>query len=248
MADDQHQGQPDTPKDDDLVVEVFPRAPIVEAILSFHFPVLDDDLQSSIGGLTGDWADVYPHVEVLERLRPLRPEKGYRFKSADGQRVLRLTTTSFSFHRLRPYSEWRDLAAGAQAAWARVCERYRPEYVRAVSLRYLNKIPLERGSDMAEYIRLCPTIPASIDTGFSDYLLRLVLQDMKVPARAEITQVATVQGADPPSLAFDIDVISDATEFAPASPQLWERVARLRDYKNRLFFSSITEKCKELFR
>jgi uncharacterized protein (TIGR04255 family) len=228
-----------------VVVEVFPRAPVVEAILSFRFPMLDD-LQYGTPLLAAEWKDRYPKVEVAEVTSGVRRnERIYKFESPDARHVVRLTRTSFSFHRLRPYTEWRDLAAGARAAWTTVCKQYEPEYVRALSLRYLNKIPLEANADMAEYIQLCPSIPPSIDTGFSDYLLRLVLQDERVPARAEITQVVEIP---PLTLAFDIDVTTDTMEFAPRSDELWAQVSRLRDYKNRLFFSSITEKCRGLFR
>jgi uncharacterized protein (TIGR04255 family) len=234
--------------DSGVDVEVFPRAPVVEAILSFRFPLLDD-LQYGIPLLSGDLKDTYPHVESVDTPRGHRQgDKAFRFKSEDGKHVVRLTRNSFSFHRLRPYSEWRDLADGAQAAWLSVCRRYEPEYVHTVSLRYLNKIPLVPSTDMADYIRLCPNIPPSIDTGFSDYLLRLVLLDAGVPARAEITQIAERTELPPRTLAFDIDVITDGQEFLPTSPRLWEQVARLREYKNRLFFASITEKCRELFR
>jgi uncharacterized protein (TIGR04255 family) len=248
MADEEHLNHADPPAGESVAVEVFPRAPVVEAILSFRFPPLDD-IEYALPTLKADFADVFPHVEAVELPRSSRrPEKAFRFKSADERHVLRLSRTSFSFHRLRPYSDWQDLAAGAQSAWSHVCKRYDPEFVSAVSLRYLNKILLPVGKDMAEYITLCPSVPRSIDTGFSDYLLRLVLVDDVVPARAEITQVAGM-GEDPPrTLTFDIDVITDAEEFLPESAQLWDQVGRLRDYKNRLFFSSITDACRELFR
>lgn len=101
---------------------------------------------------------------------------------------------------------------------------------------------------MADYLTLCLSVPHTIDTGFSDYLLRLVLMDPVVPARAEITQIVGKDAAPPWTLTFDIDVTSKDLEFDPNSPQLWEQVGRLRDYKNRLFFSSITEYCREMFR
>jgi uncharacterized protein (TIGR04255 family) len=209
MADEERLGSPNTSRGDAVVVEVFPRAPVVEAILSFRFPPLDD-LTYTLPLLTADLASSFPEMEVTAAARPGRGrDQAFRFKSEDGRSVLRLTRTSFSFHRLRPYSEWQDLAAGAQTGWEHVCRRYNPEFVNSVSLRYLNHIPLPLGSDMAEYITLCPNVPPSIDTGFSDYLLRLVLLDSVVPARAEITQIAGKGDGSGLALTFDIDVISD---------------------------------------
>lgn len=252
MADEEYQAPADLPGREMPVVETFAHAPVVEAILSFRFPPLDDN-EYTIPHLKADLGDRFPVIDEVGGAagNPAvrRAGKGgFRLRSADGRNVIRLTSTSFSFHRLEPYTNWEDLALGAKAVWDTVRRRYQPEFINSVSLRYLNKILLPGEGDMEEYITLCPRVPESIDTGFSDYLLRLVLLDKMVPARAEITQIA-LMGAHPPlTLAFDIDVTSDHREFPPDSDQLWEQVGRLRHYKNRLFFSSITDRCRELFR
>jgi uncharacterized protein (TIGR04255 family) len=239
--------------DEPSKVEVFARAPVVEAILSFRFPPLDN-LSDTIPLLAEDLRKHFTPAELVlestdsaEILLGIGQDKGFRFRSQDGRQVLRLTRTAFSFHRLAPYGEWTDLASGASAAWDSVRQRYVPEYVLSVSLRYLNEIPMHPMQDLAEYIVLCPNIPPSIDTGFDEYLLRLALRDRTVPARAEITQIANLKST-PRTLTFDIEVTSDEAEFQPESSRLWEQVARLREYKNRIFFASITERCRELFR
>lgn len=241
--------------DEPFRFEMFARAPVVEAILSFRFPPLDN-LADTVQAFAADLKDRFTEFTVvpeststlaIQLAQKAGQEKGFRFRSVDGRHVIRLTRTSFSFHRLAPYGEWADLAAGASVAWDCVRHRYEPEYVISASLRYLNEIPIRPMQDLAEYIVLCPNIPASIDTGFSDYLLRLSLNDRSVPARAEITQLANLRSS-PPMLTFDVEVTSDEGESDPGSSLLWEQVHRLRDYKNRIFFASITERSRELFR
>jgi uncharacterized protein (TIGR04255 family) len=251
MADAEYQTPADLPGRDEPVVEIFARAPVVEAILSFRFPALDD-VTYTIPHLKADLGGDFPMVdEIVDVTGPAArrgAKGGFRLRSEDGRNVIRLARTSFSYHRLQPYTKWEDLALGAKAVWSAFRRRYEPEFISSVSLRYLNKILLPPECDMEDYITLCPRVPNSIDTGFSDYLLRLVLLDKMVPARAEITQVAGMSESPPRTLAFDIDVTSDHMDFLPDSDQLWEQVGRLRDYKNRLFFSSITDRCRELFR
>jgi len=46
---------------------------------------------------------------------------------------------------------------------------------------------------------------------------------------------------------FDLDVFQQRT-FEPTSPEIWEQFAKLRELRNRVFFGSITERTKEMFR
>jgi len=55
--------------------------------------------------------------------------------------------------------------------------------------------------------------------------------------------------ADTQKLPFilDIDVFQETLSSAD-EPEIWERFKRLRVFKNDIFFQSITEKTKELFK
>jgi uncharacterized protein (TIGR04255 family) len=230
-------------------VEVFRKAPVVEAILSFQFgPVdnLSDSLRYFADALSNSFARP---VERQEKLFPSGYRTTYTIESLDGLCQIRVGRNSFSFHRLPPYSTWADLEAGARATWTEFVRHYAPELISGVSLRYVNHIQLP-GGELADYFRLLPQVPKAIDTGSDDFLMRIVLRDPAVPALAEVTQLLMPsRGSLDPIIMFDIDVSITGGEYSdPDGPELWDAVARLREYKNRLFFSSITPAARDLFR
>jgi uncharacterized protein (TIGR04255 family) len=234
-------------------VEVFPNAPVVEAILWLEFPPLDN-LEDTLPLLAKDLGEGFlppeeraVRVPATRKLRSVNASRaGYVFESRDREHLLRVERTSFSYHRLRPYRDWSDLASGARRAWAIFVRRYEPEVVSSMGLRYLNHFKLPPHEDLARYLVLLPNVPRNIDTGCEEYLLRLVLQDNSVPAVAEVTQLSNSR--DRQGVTFDIEVSSESREYPPGEDSLWGQIDRLREYKNKLFFSSITEECRKLFR
>jgi uncharacterized protein (TIGR04255 family) len=225
-------------------IETFPNAPIIEAILSIEVSYLTE---------LATPADSF-YQTVRDRL-PIREEinsggdGGYRFTSADALQVLQVTRRSFSFHRLRPYTDWVRFSSEAHGIWREYLGHFTPEKVRGASLRYLNRIDIPTPfRDLSEYVSLSLNLPDGIAPGFSEYLVRLSLTDKSIPAVAYVTQRAEHELASGAlSLLFDIDVRSEF-EIPIRDESVWGLMEDLRDYKNRLFFSSITDAAKELFR
>ncbi|HEX2078190.1 MAG TPA: TIGR04255 family protein [Longimicrobium sp.] len=238
------------------VVEVFPRAPIVEAILSLELNYLDD-----LPALADKyWQAIGNELPSRERTggpaAALRPSgrlqstsTEYRFGSEDGLHVVQVSRRAFSFHRMRPYQDWAQFSATARHFWEAFVEHFGPERISEIHLRYLNRIEIPLPLDyLQDYLALYPMVPEEIDTGSIGYLMRLSLSDPAVPALAHVTQRFEY---DPERrvfpIVFDIDV-SRSGDWAVTDRELWQSIEGLRDYKNRLFFESITERTRALFR
>jgi uncharacterized protein (TIGR04255 family) len=230
-------------------VETFPNAPIVEAILSIEVDYIDD-LVTPAETFHRKTRDLLPiREEIASSGTADRDSHGYRFTSKDRLQVVQITPRSFSFHRLRPYSNWEQFSGAALGLWNQYLSEFMPDGVRGVNLRYLNRIDIPAPfSDLREYVSLSPNLPEGVDAGFFGYLLRLSLRDASVPAvayvtqRTEYDQINTVL-----PLLFDIDVRS-VGKMSARDEVVWRMIEKLRDYKNRLFFSSITEAARKLFR
>lgn len=230
-------------------VETFPNAPIVEAILSIEVNYLQD-LVTPVEAFSRENCGLLPvREEITSGSVSERGPGGYRFSSADGLQVLQITRRSFSFHRLRPYSDWERFAGDAHRLWREYLGHFTPETVRGANLRYLNRIDIPASfANLRDYISLLATLPAGLETSLSGYLLRLSLADESIPAAAYVTQriqPETTGGVLP--LVFDIDVRSEL-DLGIRDDSLWRVLEQLRDYKNRLFFSSITDAARDLFR
>jgi uncharacterized protein (TIGR04255 family) len=144
--------------------------------------------------------------------------------------------------------DWHHFEAGARLVWNAFVDYFGPQEVTELRLRYLNRIVIPIGNlDLPDYFNTYPHVPVGIDTGIGDFLMRLRLVDESVPSVANLTMRADV--GNPPGtfpIVFDIEVT--LIGGAPATVDLWNYVNALREYKNRLFFDSITEETRALFR
>lgn len=245
-------------------VEVFPRAPVSEAILGLALPYLDD-LSAYIKPFHEAVRDSFPECEPIEvpdtdeylwpgtsnghRIGRKGEPAGYRISSEDKLQVVQITRRAVTYHRLRPYVDWAHFAEGAIPVWRAFTSTFKPEFVSGLRLRYLNRIEIPRPfGDLEEYFTLLPKIPQPVDTGFSGYLMRITLLEPQIGAFAHVTQLGEYEANQPfLPVIFDIDVRMNY-EVSAEVQTLWAAVEALRDYKNRIFFSGITEKTRGLFR
>lgn len=232
--------------------EVFPNPPIVEAILTFSYPMLTDleDLAKKFHSAVEDnyptFSPFHPEPSV-----PAKEPPSVRLISADGLNVISIGRRGFSYHRLRPYIAWDDFKGRARDAWDCFSRFSEPEEISGLALRYINRIDLPLGQDWARYLLMRPEIPDAIDTGIQQYLMVLHLQDLGVPATGTVAQVCEAT-PDPRVIALLLDITvrtpPEARFFAQDAESVWEMIHRLRTYKDRLFFEGITEKTKDFFR
>lgn len=240
----------------------FPNAPIVEAILDIrvrfgsrvalsqladfyevvrdHFPVKEERV-------TWEGTLQVAQQEVQQAVK--RGPEGFIFRAADGRRSVQARQDGFTFNWLRPYDRWPSLRDEAKKYWERYVAMFRPESVTRVALRYINRLELPLPvADFREYVLTGPEIAPELPQGLRAFFMRLELLNESHSAIAlvsETLQPVTEDGRLP--FIFDIDAIREAT-FEPQSTGIWDAFEQLREYKNEIFFKSMTEKAKELFK
>jgi uncharacterized protein (TIGR04255 family) len=101
--------------------------------------------------------------------------------------------------------------------------------------------------DFREYILTTPEIAPKVPQGLAGFFMRLVIPDEKSRSIAIVTQTMEDTQEQVLPLIFDIDVFREGA-FAANGAEMWEVLEQLREYKNEIFFNSITEKTKELFK
>ncbi len=78
------------------------------------------------------------------------------------------------------------------------------------------------------------------------FLTRVVIHDPEIDAAAIITQ-AFEQIVDPKLIPIILDIDVFRQKEVISEEEAWQTLEKLRHFKNRIFFASITEKTKELF-
>ena len=186
---------------------------------------------------------------------PLPPEiqdlgvQGYFYKSTDQKLIAQFRNDGFTLNRLKPYTSWDELFPFAMELWALYTSLAEPEAVTRLALRYINHISFPPGpGDLDDYLLAAPPIPEELPQHIGPFQTRVTILDPQEACAANVIQVF-----DPgppggsPSLILDIDAFKN-TNLPPADPDVRVTLEYLHDFKNRIFFSTLTEKTLDQFK
>jgi len=174
---------------------------------------------------------------------------GYLYTSVDGKYIVQARLDGFTLSRLQPYDNWESFRDEGKRLWEHYIAIAMPNLVSRLALRYINRLELPMPfKDFKEYILTTPEIAPALPQGLKTFFMRLEVPHDEYQAIAIVTE--TIE--PPPNdqflpLIFDIDVIHEA-QFSPGSTEIWQTFEQLRNFKNEIFFNSLTDKAKELFK
>jgi len=243
----------------------FPNAPIAEAILDIRVEPCPETDVTALAALHDILRERFPHSQGLTEWRAdfqveagtittsaqasARPS-GFLFRSDDQSRIVQTTLTGFTFNRLKPYESWDRFRDEARRIWEEYVRVARPSKALRVALRYINRIELPLPcDDLKNYILTVPETAPGLPQGLSHFFMRLEMPHPDFDCLAVITETIDREAmtAEIAPIIFDIDVFR-MSAYDPVSAGIWETLETLRLAKNRIFFSSLTEKAKELFK
>ena len=166
-------------------------------------------------------------------------------------RSFRRGRQGYSFNRLAPYSSLDDYLPEIERTWKLFLEIAEPVEVNVIRLRYINRIPLplkERGIEFNNYLKLGPQIADDDKMRLRSFLNQYTAVDTE--SGYEATVVLTLSPQDEATLPviFDNCVTSESNLCPDDWSQILATVQSLRDFKNRIFERTLTERCLNLFR
>ena len=244
--------------------EVFPNAPITEAVLDIIVELpkglelsVFENFQAKIPDTFNECQSKHsfeakfqftPGQEEMGSITPKGRTEGYLYRSTKENKIVQARLNGFAFNKLRPYESWENFRREAKELWELYCHITQPIKVNRIALRYINRIeiplPLD---DFGDYILTNPQVAPSLPQGLSNYFMRVEIPNPEIDALAIILQ--TMQRPTKSQklpLIFDIDVIKD--QYTDDLTKIWDDFEILRIYKNEIFFESLTDKAKELFK
>jgi uncharacterized protein (TIGR04255 family) len=246
------------------IYTVFPNAPITEALLDIRvqFPREIDlkKLEVFHQNIKDRFPDKKQRISFEAGLQ-LSPEKppvplpasggpyGYMFSSPNEKKVVQARLDGFTFNKLKPYENWERFFSEAKELWALYLKIANPEKVTRIALRYINRIEIPLPiKDFKEYILTIPDIAPNLPQGIARLFMQISIPNHEIQATAIVTEaMESTVDIQKLSFIFDIDVFQEILSSADES-EIWERFKKLRVFKNDIFFQSITEKTKELFK
>ncbi|MEK6804229.1 MAG: TIGR04255 family protein [Nitrospirota bacterium] len=234
------------------------RAPITEALIDIRvtLPAKAREI-NHLAGLDESFRSQYPDKKTIQRFqykvelgashseetssKPL----GFRYTSADSSQVIQATSSGLTFSRLPPYQDWSKLRQEGNRVWKIYSDHVRPETITRVAVRYINKLTLPGPHiDFDQYLNYVPIVPKALPQVLGGFFSRIVVPDEKAQCVAIITQHFQPSPSEIAVL-LDIDVFREKV-FA-GDEEAWATLDHLRDFKNLIFFDSITEKTVKVY-
>lgn len=234
-------------------------APIVEAITEYQVLPAPDLTGEALGSFA-DPLEAFPNREQLGLLslnigpvglhlppaiQTVPGVAGYKFTSADRRHIIQARPQAFALSHLAPYTDGDTLRAEFGRLWQRFREVAQPQRIHRIGLRYINRIEMPLPlRDFSDYFQLFVSLPEPLPQGLAEFALRAVLPDVETPGQAA-TVILTLEPVGPASTAVVVLLDIDAyriVDLAPDAAEIDDIYASLRQYKNRIFFNSLTEK------
>lgn len=253
------------------MAQKYPKPPIIEAVLHVRYaaPLTDSEMKRIPRLLASE----YPKsTEESEFQLEFRVEKGVptgtpqvqvsdsgtRMLSANDQRIV-VTRQGGMTHQgsvlygyYAPYQGWDDFVEGARFVFDALREKLGYKEMSSIGLRYVNRIdvPLNDGTPFlpAEYLLAGVALPQNSVTSALRLFQGMAEIEINHDRLVSRVSAATAQEAliNHASLVFDIDIISQVD--VPKKPEeFWALLGRMRDAKNDIFESGVTDKARQLF-
>lgn len=241
----------------------YPRAPITEAVIEVRFqePVPKELVEKVRARMQehehyvriNPWSMKTLQVDIASAIASASQEvSGYRADSLDGTDVFIMSTAHFSVSRLAPYTGWEAFYSRANRDWADWKRAVGYRRIQRVGVRYINRIdiPCEPGQKvhLEDYFTCYPEVAEKI--GFPtlrNYAMQLVLPDGPDGCKL-IINAASVPSPllNHASFVLDLDIVKEGN-VPQNDDELWDLIARIRNYKNTAFESCVTDRARVLF-
>jgi uncharacterized protein (TIGR04255 family) len=228
-------------------------APLREAIIDIRFAhpldvAFAENLKDfSIPGFVRKNEIRQFEVNITGTEIPARSDElmGWRYESEDGARIVQVRRDGLGYSIIREYTEWLDIKTSTQRVWEAFRNRTEESSVSRVAVRYINVLDLPPWSELNIYLTAAPQVPHGLPQALTHFLERIVVpfEDgifaIIIQTMEQVAQPAT-------RVILDIDVYAERT-FGSNSLDLWPFLDRLREIKNAVFFSSVTEQTLEAY-
>lgn len=250
--------------DDTVVFSTLKLAPITEAIIDFRVELPSTVDINTLEEIHDQLKDEFPikaartSTETEFRFEPgkdvvFTPKapktEGFYFKNQLGDMVVQVRLDGFTLSKLKPYRDWSSFELKFRQLWAIYSHEASPSVITRIAVRYLNRIDLPLGATLKDYLLTVPEIAPQLPQGLSDFLMRIVINDEKTSAVAIVTESSDVvrESTEQYPVILDIDAFRHVS-LQVDDESIWGILQELRNFKNQVFFGSLTNSAIEGFK
>ncbi len=246
--------------------KTLPNPPIQEAVIQIK--VAPSDLFTSecfkdfIDAISNDYPLNTPQQETIfefiaQENSPsanVRKEgiSGYKLMSSDELNIVQISQDRIAISRLSPYDSWERLYKDSMSLWAIYRKLFKPKKITGLSIRYINQFDLPKEmTSFEEYLNSSPVIPEGLPQGIGSFYTtyRLPNHSSGVVANVQLIYEGVKVKRDNNEVSVPIVLDTDVYQIAEIEENEMDSVFQeMHDYKNDIFFRTLTKKAVEMFK
>ncbi len=228
--------------------------PITEAVIEIRFSpaVAIETLESLCGEFKSDFPEVKPVRQntLSWQMKGQEIKSGpqeshldhYRLSSSEGRETIQLKVDRFAFSFIGYYTDWKDFSQRAVDSWAKFANKIPVELITRLGVRFVNNLNLPQGIDLNKYIANLPQVPEGVPAKMAGFLNQITMTNIEISAFGSITLALDRNRTNEKTLPVIIDIDVFNLESIPNQADLLnKKLIDLRNFKNQIFFSSLTE-------
>lgn len=239
-------------------MQTLSKPPIKEAILEvlLSFPEdFDSNFLSDYGKII---ENEFPFVEPItkisgsfgsEKKSIVTEEKiGNIYFTKDRNTSLQVRLDGFSFSVInQTYSSWEKFSPEAFRQFFDFISYSQPSKYSRISLRFINEIKIPSGESLEKYLKFLPAL-GNLKLPFQNIISRIELFNEEINSIAILSEVISPPFEPTINIFFDIDVITKIESLTFDKIKLSNEFEQLRQFKNNIFSSSLTELALEMYK
>jgi uncharacterized protein (TIGR04255 family) len=165
--------------------------------------------------------------------------------------MVQTRTNGFTFFQLnKTYTEWDDFRNEATKWLNKYIGCIKVKTSKRIALRFINQFEIPSPTkDLKEYIEILPDLGSDLKRHLNNIMMRLEIPNDH-GATGIFTEIINPSIEDKLNVYIDIDVFIEKTNdehYQLNADKYLSDFELLRDFKNEIFFSSLTEESKKIF-
>ena len=237
----------------------YPRPPITEAVLELRIesPLSTRDMER----IRDRFKSTYSIVEELQEIELLFAgvkvelklrAAGFKMTNRNAVDVLMLKPSTLGTIRLAPYEDWMQLSGQTKENWSLFTKVVGRKQVSRIGSRFINRVDIPNkllnGRRVTELFRTGVKLASDIRGHIENFSFSMTTIHKASGAKLTIQSAVVI----PPPLIEHTSVTLDTDAYwDEAIPlridEMWAKADVLRDVKNDVFESSITDELRALF-
>jgi uncharacterized protein (TIGR04255 family) len=170
---------------------------------------------------------------------------GMVFRSVDGKSIVQARSDAFQFSRKSPYDSWESFISDARDAWAAYTQTVGSVEIFRVAIKYVNLINIPMNVPLRELFNTYPTLPEADPLLGKMQMFYLVEVD---EPKGFLEVLMAFAGASSDGTRGRMVLANTLSYRVDDEDGLWAMMPSVRQAKNAIFESQITEQLRKDFR